>query len=263
MLRAIRSRVRFTPATGIAALALVFAMSGGAWAAGKYLITSTKQIKPSVLASLKGAAGKAGKAGPAGALGPAGAQGPAGPGGAQGAKGENGVNGKEGAQGKEGPAGKEGPKGATGATGPEGSPWTAGGFLPSGKTETGLWTAYGDPILPERHVDVAISFPIPLSPLAVPGKAFIFTIEQIAQKKNIPSGCTGTVENPTAPAGTLCIYPVGERLENVEIPTVKDIINGQSGYSSTGTVLDFVTEKASPEQPAIMEVTGSWAVTAP
>ncbi len=37
-----------------ATLALFFAMSGGALAASHYLITSTRQIKPSVLSSLKG-----------------------------------------------------------------------------------------------------------------------------------------------------------------------------------------------------------------
>jgi hypothetical protein len=35
-------------------LALVFAMSGGAYAARRFVITSTKQIKPSVLKSLSG-----------------------------------------------------------------------------------------------------------------------------------------------------------------------------------------------------------------
>ena len=38
----------------MATLALIFAMSGGAYAASHYLITSTKQIKPSVLGHLKG-----------------------------------------------------------------------------------------------------------------------------------------------------------------------------------------------------------------
>ena len=63
----------------IATLALVFAMSGGAYAAKHYLITSTKQIKPSVLASLHGKQGPNGGAGATGATGPKGDRGPAGP----------------------------------------------------------------------------------------------------------------------------------------------------------------------------------------
>jgi hypothetical protein len=47
-------RKRITYANVALTLTLVFAMSGGAYAAGKYLITSTKQISPKVLASLKG-----------------------------------------------------------------------------------------------------------------------------------------------------------------------------------------------------------------
>ena len=67
------------------------------------------------------------RSGRAAARGP---QGPAGPAGA---------NGKDGAQGPEGPQGEEGEKGEPGEEGPEGSPWTAGGVLPSGETETGSW----------------------------------------------------------------------------------------------------------------------------
>jgi hypothetical protein len=57
----------------VAVLALVFAVSGGAYAAGSYLITSTKQISPSVLAQLKGNASANDAKGASGAQGPAGA----------------------------------------------------------------------------------------------------------------------------------------------------------------------------------------------
>jgi hypothetical protein len=63
---------RLSPATAIACVALFFSMTGAGFAADHYLITSTSQIKPSVLSKLKG---KAGPAGPAGTAGVAGADG--------------------------------------------------------------------------------------------------------------------------------------------------------------------------------------------
>jgi hypothetical protein len=70
---------RPSPAVLIAGLALLFALGGSAVAARRYLITSTGQIKPSVLHKLHGARGPAGPAGAPGVPGPAGSQGPAGP----------------------------------------------------------------------------------------------------------------------------------------------------------------------------------------
>jgi hypothetical protein len=69
---------RLTYANVVATLALVFAMSGGALAASKYLITSTKQISPKVVKALKGKKGKAGATGPQGPQGPQGTPGAAG-----------------------------------------------------------------------------------------------------------------------------------------------------------------------------------------
>jgi hypothetical protein len=80
-------------------VALFFALGGTAIAAKHYLITSTSQIKPSVLKQLRGTPGPAGPNGANGAPGPQGAQGSQG---AQGAPGKEGLAGKEG---KEGPAG--------------------------------------------------------------------------------------------------------------------------------------------------------------
>ncbi|HEX2701912.1 MAG TPA: hypothetical protein VHM72_00585 [Solirubrobacteraceae bacterium] len=66
---------RLTYANVAATVALVLAMSGGAFAASRYLLTSTKQIKPSVLAKLKGSRGPAGTAGTPGTHGATGATG--------------------------------------------------------------------------------------------------------------------------------------------------------------------------------------------
>jgi hypothetical protein len=82
-----------SPATGIAVVALLFSLSGVGLAASKYMITSTSQIKPSVLKSLRGARGAAGVNGSVGATGPTGATGPAGAAGASGAAGAPGAPG--------------------------------------------------------------------------------------------------------------------------------------------------------------------------
>lgn len=75
-------RVRLGWLLALFALALVTAGTG--YAAKKYVITSTKQISPSVLKALKGNAGPAGAAGAKGDQGPQGPQGSQGPAGQQG-----------------------------------------------------------------------------------------------------------------------------------------------------------------------------------
>src|SRR5436305_4762019 len=90
--------------TVIACLALFLALGGTAVAAHHYLITSTSQIKPSVLKSLKG------NQGPQGVQGIQGTQGSLGP---QGQTGRQGVQGIQGPQGPGGPPGPIGPPGTT------------------------------------------------------------------------------------------------------------------------------------------------------
>ena len=88
-----RFKLRRPPATTVpwivACVAIVLAMGGTGLAAKKYLITSTNQISPKVLAKLHGAKGARGLPGPAGAAG---------------AKGANGANGAPGAPGPAGSA---------------------------------------------------------------------------------------------------------------------------------------------------------------
>ena len=106
----------------VACVALFVASAGTSIAASHYLITSTKQIKPSVLKQLKGARGPTGQSviGDIGPEGPKGDTGTTGAIGFPGAKGDTGAAGPAGAKGDTGLTGTTGPAGPTGPIGPQG-----------------------------------------------------------------------------------------------------------------------------------------------
>jgi hypothetical protein len=270
-----RIRRRITYANVAMTLALVFAMSGGAYAASKYLITSTKQISPKVLKALKGKTGTNGTNGINGMNGAAGAQGP------QGAKGDTGGAGSPGAKGDTGGAGSPGTPGKSVVSaefsgahagcseergGSEfevassgvkhyacnGSPWTAGGTLPIGQSETGTWADIGDK--EEGKVfGVSISFPIQLK-TALIGAVFQ---EESEWKSSSSTHCRGTEGAPTAEAGYLCVYMEGEY--------VSDEIEAGVEPQTVGLVGAIMAVKAKLRPaPAFDETfaTGTWAVKA-
>ena len=273
MLSALRKRMHVGPATAIATLALVFAMTGGAYAAKHYLITSTKQISPKVLKSLQGKAGPAGKNGANGAAGPAGAQGAHGAQGPPGAAGSNGTNGTNGesvtnttlASGKGGcnEGGAEFKVGSGAATkacngekGPEGS-FGTGTTLPPGKTLKGRWAAsgYGEaaPLEPGyAQTAAAVSFALPLAKEVGNGPG---DYAQHLIKENetpLPSGCTGTVEEPVAEPGNLCVF----------IEQEKNAYLGGTYPGLSTTKIGF-TVRSYNEAKGPIFVEGTWAVTAP
>jgi len=129
---------RITYANVTATLALVLAMSGGAYAARRYLIDSTKQINPKVLRKLRGARG------PAGLIGPVGPQ---------------------------GVGGREGPKGPKGDVGEPG--FSALTQLPGGKTESGDFTI-SQSAQAAHTVSTAVSFPVQLAE-RIPAEKIEFT----------------------------------------------------------------------------------------
>jgi len=233
-------RTRFGIPGVISVIALVFAMFGGAYAA-----SNSSGGGKATASKAKAKKGPTGPKGPKGATGPAGAQGPAGPAGAKGDAGANGANGAAGATGATGPTGA---KGATGATGPEGSPWTDGGTLPSGKTETGTWATNG-------QASASFPFITPISyaiPLAKPSEQVVYLNQEETENSEGSGGCemvgTGLAAKPVAPAGTLCVFtrlaPEGQ--VNTVIPD-----------TPTGTFVNGAANGAGE-----WELIGSWAVTA-
>lgn len=113
----------------MAFVALLIAMTGTAFGARQYLVTTTKQISPRVIKKLHGKQGKRGARGPSGAQGTRGPVGETGPAGSAGATGPSGG---------EGPAG---PPGDAGDTGPRGPSDVIVGFDDAGGT-------FGDPGVP-------------------------------------------------------------------------------------------------------------------
>jgi hypothetical protein len=249
-----------------ATIALFFALSGGAaYAASHYLITSTKQIKPAVLSQLKGKPGLAGANGATGAAGPAGPAGPTGAGSA----------GSAGPEGKAGPPGESVTNtevkagvvtcdklgGAEFKVGASGKATTAcngqTGFtktLPKGATETGTWafqsTAKG-------VFQIPISFAIPL-PAALPEGAVTFV--KVGETPTTGPCAGGSVEEPKAEEGNLCIYaslfPEPE-LEELGIAPPGAPEGKSLGTGATGAVA-IVENKTALGQNAV----GSYAVTA-
>jgi Collagen triple helix repeat (20 copies) len=222
-------RNRFGIPGVISVIALVFAMFGGAYAA------SNSSGGGKATASAKA---KKGPRGPKGATGPAGPAGPQGPAGANGKDGSNGADGSAGANGPVGSNGQSvavvteapgpncanagqkltsatgvsyvcnganGSTGAPGAPGAPGSPWATGGTLPTGSTEAGAWGVTAS--ASDSFGSLApVSFGIPLAS-ELEEEHTIFVPSPSTGKPNPdPTHCPGTVEDPEAASGYLCVY---------------------------------------------------------
>lgn len=195
----------------VAVIALVLALTGAAFAATGLNGKQKKEVE-------KIAKKFAGKPGAPGANGTNGTNGAPGAKGDPGAAGSNGVSpvGTEFAGTKEGHCSEggvefkgatttfacNGKKGTNGTNGKEGSPWTELGVLPPGQAEQGTWGV--NQLAKETGtagVNAPISFPIPLAaPLDEEH------VQIIPEESEGTEGCEGTVSNPVAEPGYLCVY---------------------------------------------------------
>jgi hypothetical protein len=242
-------------------IAIVLALTGGAYAASKLNGTQKKEVE-------KIAKKFAGKPGAPGAAGTAGT---------------NGTNGKDGAPGAPGAAGKsvvvgsfDGENEPTGepceelggselevedsgnvtytCNGKEGSPWTAGGKLPKGALLSGGWSV----AVPKSASFVGmapttISFGIPLA------SGLDESHVHFQGEANFATNCPGTLENPTAISGHLCVYSSGV-LGSSTAPYIAHLDEAEGlGASPEGAQMLFPFD-TSPTPAENVVGRGSWAV---
>ncbi len=260
----------------VAVVALVFAMTGGAFAititsGGSHEATSAA-AKKSKGKSTKGTVGPKGPAGPRGAtgsqgpIGPAGPAGPIGPLGPQGSAGQAGTDGKDGKDGvsvtsaaastSECKAGGTTFTSASGlgkvCNGEQGKEGTFGGqVLPVGKTLKGTYAAeaFSEVATPTTGFGKAatgVSFALPVG--SEPA------VHYVKISETPPTGCTGTVQEPGAEKGNLCVF--GENEENIFLGNVGINLRG----SPTATIGFEVVALAGAK--GNIYISGTWAVTA-
>ncbi|HEX5928338.1 MAG TPA: hypothetical protein VFY48_03005 [Solirubrobacterales bacterium] len=250
----------------VAIVALSVALAGGAIAA------NGGAGDGKATASAKAKKGPRGPKGPKGDPGPQGPQGPAGPAGAKGDNGSAGSNGSNGSNGATGPTGSAGAAGddgksATvtpfdGETEPGGEPCNEFGglevevedsgelsivcngetgftdVLPQGKTEAGAWAAF---VAAEGFSFTPISFNIPLAD------------EPEVDIAPDPD-CPGTLGEPKAAEGHLCLYVTEKTAGVTEGPEVSKPDAAGPGALPMGAL---VYVGGTPGAYAF----GTWAVT--
>lgn len=264
------------PATAIALLALIFAITGVSFAAtGGGNGAGNKNNNSSLVASAsksKGAKGPRGARGPTGPAGKNGTNGLNGTPGAQGPAGSTGPTGPEGKQGKEGKEGKGklGPEGEQGEQGAEGSPWPGGGILAKGATETGAWSVTVQPSEEEERMYVSFSFPVRLGEALAAGHGLYVTLEQQKGENGAkaPEQCKGTAAAPTAAEGYFCIYEGAFTGKATRVPELQNIFrtegvgNEAEGVGVSGSIA-YVPYPEGEIESHPRALYGSWAVTAP
>lgn len=163
---------------------------------------------------------------------------------------------RRGATGPGGPAGPAGTAGPTGPAGATGSPGPAGELadtLPSGRTLRGAYAFSGDNTPADSApADGHISFqiPLPITPVA----------EVVEKGSAATANCPGSVTNPTARPGVLCVYESAIS-DNTGL-TAFSPETGAHGIATRFGVGLFITAASGPSS-VNRTSKGTWAVTAP
>jgi len=142
---------------------------------------------------------------------------------------------------------KRGPRGPQGPAGPAGA-----SSLASAKTLRGRFEATGVAPPTGATASGAISFGAQLP--AAPARNIVLA--------GSTTQCPGTVADPEAAPGQLCIY-VGDRVNNANIETITDSATPGGLPTVGGTTRQGTGVVVASAGPGTFGARGSWAVTAP
>jgi hypothetical protein len=229
-----RSHRRFGFANIVSLLALFVALTGGAYAALQLPNNSvgTPQIKNGAVTLHKISHGA-----------------------------QHALHGVRGPKGNTGPQGAQGPQGSQGLKGNPGTSVFASS-VPSGQTIAGAWG--GRYIAPQLAFNntylISTSFPVK-APAGL-SDADVNTAPNTAAGDPDPT-CTGSVSNPTAPRGKVCIYI--SRANNATVAGFRLINPGVSG-TAPGDAYGFIVrilDTGTVGNTATTNAEGTWAYTAP
>jgi hypothetical protein len=241
-----RLRAVLTFSNAVALVALFVALGGTSYAAValKKNSVTTKHVRDGTLKRADFARGQLPGAGAAGRDGSAGRDGAPGPAGHDGA---TGPSGPAGPQGDRGPAGERGPQGVS----------ILEHEVPSGVTITGAFggVRVGAENNPSRLWAETVSLPIPAANDLTNDKlGFPPDYTQTGTKRD---WCTGNPDNPTAPPGRVCVYPIqSDKVFNVN---PLQMTNSESGGGLRRGFTIWMQNTASGS----FTLTGTWAYTAP
>ena len=225
-MQSVASRLRVKHGTVVAYLGLFVALGGVSYAAINLPAGSvgTKHLKRNAVISSKVKNGSLRRADFRAGQIPAGPTGPA------------------------GPAGATGPTGAAGATGPAGPLVTT---LPSGHTLQGEWGVSDRAASAGQQNSHTESFQFPM--------ASGLTAHYIPNGGLTPAGCTGSVSNPGAAPGHLCVFTSESgNVSNPQICEWSGAASCNSGTSTRGFAIVLDSSAAGD-----LWARGPWAATAP
>jgi hypothetical protein len=151
-----------------------------------------------------------------------------------------------------GPAGPQGPKGTDGTNGMNGEPGTSifKSTIPSGTTVRGAWGiggGGGGSGISETGVSLPVPSSTPLTSVKMAPDALAFMPD---------SSCSGTDDEPTAPAGKACVYITNT--ESTSAVGASPLEGNPSGSDRFGFLV-----YANSMPADTVEAYGTWAYTAP
>jgi len=165
----------------------------------------------------------------------------------------------------EGPQGDTGPQGVPGAKGNTGEPGPFPDVLPTGKTLTGPYGYWETATAADQNFVVPISFGFRFSS----APTVVTVVPADTAQERAAAGCPGTLDNPQAAPGKLCIYEFygnnADVLQPMSSPGGHDVhvatLNLET-ESRIATKFGFILNVQSAAAGSL-DGAGKWAATSP